>query len=407
VQSEEDVPDSLRFVTTEEPEPEIPVVANENAFPSGDEFENMAFGPPPDQESQTREDYSLAISYLPVVSFDRTDGWILGVDLAFKPESGWLPGFDMRYAYALGRGRILYRLGIQQPVISERRLLLGIQYRRYSDNFDARRAPGGENFVSAFGFRYDYRDYFERTGASLYAHAKPLPWIFSTLTYVSHDYRSLDISAGTWTLFRSGQDWRENPAIDEGRLQSIEWQIELDARDSGENPRKGGWLGIGMEWASNSLGSDFTYSRYAVEGRGYLPLTTGMKIKGRLGLGTTAAGSLPFQKHFAVGGISTIPAVNYKASRGDHFILGNVEYAVQVWQGEQRAGIKTNVQLLAALDVGEAWFGDSYDLNAQHMLIDAGIGVAVADERFKIYALQDLNNKKFDPLWTIRLNSPF
>jgi outer membrane protein assembly factor BamA len=162
-----------------------------------------------------------------------------------------------------------------------------------------------------------------------------------------------------------------------------------------------------MEWSSDGLGSDFTYSRYGVEGRGYLPLTQGMTLKGRLGLGTTSVGSLPFQKHFTVGGISTIPAVNYKQSRGDHYILGNFEYGVLVWQGEQRVGIKTNVQLLAVLDVGQAWFGDSYDLNGQHMLIDAGIGVALADERVKLYVLQDLNNSKLDPLWTIRFSSPF
>jgi hypothetical protein len=402
-QTQDEVPDSLRFV----PVGEVPGYPQQSTFPSGDEFD-MAFEDIPLEDFEVEEDYSLAISYMPFVSFDRVDGWILGVDLGFKPQSGWFPAFDMRYTYALGRKRILYNLGIAQPVLKERRLMLGINYRRFSDNFDSGLVASGENFVSAFGARYDYRDYFERTGAAFYAESQAMPWLFTSLTYVSHDYRSLAVSGvGTWTLFRNGSDWRENPAIDEGQLQSMTLRVELDARDNEERPRKGGWLLVDMEWSSDDLGSDFTFSRYALEGRGYLPLTPMMNLKGRLGLGTTSAGRLPFQKHFTVGGISTIPAVNYKQSRGDHYFLGNLEYGFEVWQGKQRVGIKTNVRLLAALDVGQAWFGDSYDLNAQHMLIDAGLGIALADERFKLYVLQDLNNTKFDPLWTLRFSSPF
>jgi hypothetical protein len=406
---EEEIPDSLRFVPASEegPDEPVPVIDSDQAYPSGDEFD-MAFAEIDLEDVEIEEDYSLAIHYLPYVNFDRVDGWILGIDLGFRPGSGWYPRFDIRYAYATGRSRILYNLGIRQPVISERRLLLGLDYRRFSDHFDSRLVASGENFVSAWGFRWDYRDYFERTGSSFFAESSPLPWLFANLTYVAHDYVSLtEIGSGTWTIVRNGEPWRANPAVDESRLQSVALRVELDRRDDRDRPRKGGWLGVDMEWSGEGLGSDFTFSRYAVEGRGYLPLGEGMNLKGRLGLGTTKGGTLPFQKEFSVGGISTLPAVPYKHHRGDHYIVANLEYAVQAWRGRQRAGIRTNVQVLGVLDIGEAWSGESYDLGAQQMMLDAGIGLSAADERLRLYVLQDLRNKKIDPLWTIRLSSPF
>ena len=130
-------------------------------------------------------------------------------------------------------------------------------------------------------------------------------------------------------------------------------------------------------------------------------------MKGRLIVGSRGAGPLPFQKEYAIGGISTLRAHTYKASRGDRVLLGNAEVQVRLLRGRERAGVRTDLRVLAFLDFGQAWRSESYDLSKQAMQADAGVGFSVADDHVGFYFAQDLRNTKFDPLVSIRLSQAF
>jgi outer membrane protein assembly factor BamA len=208
-------------------------------------------------------------------------------------------------------------------------------------------------------------------------------------------------------VFRHKSAWRANPAIDEGRMRSVIVALELDGRDNPSDPRRGGWLHLETETSGPRLRSDFTFTRYQAEARGYLPLTFGMDVRARLLAGTTGAGTLPYQKEFAVGGISTLRAHNYKYSRGNHVFLANAEYGLLLWRGRQRSGVRTNVKLLAFLDVGQAWQGPVYDLARRQMAVDAGLGLGLSDGRVRVYGARDLSAQGSGILWTVRLARPF
>lgn len=351
------------------------------------------------------------VTYYPYLAFNRVDGWTFGGHFGCRPTSGWLPRYAVRVAVASDRGHQgIYQLEIAQPVLPGRRLLLGWQLRRWTDGMegDDERVGVGENFAAAFLFRRDYRDYLERDGTSFFAEAAPLSWLSATAIYASLQNRSLpDETPNPGTVFRTKSPWRSNPAADEGKMNSGILEIVLDRRDDDERPRRGGWLRLQCEASGPGLDSDFTFTRYLAEARGYLPLTVGMNLKTRLLAGTTGAGTLPFQKQFAVGGISTLRGHSYKHHRGDHVFLANAEYDLQVWRGRQRSGIRADVRLLAFADVGQAWTGPRYDLAHRQMMADIGFGVGLADERIRLYAAHDLRDSKSGLLWTLRLDNPF
>jgi hypothetical protein len=371
--------------------------------------DSLVFEDFPTEGSDSTGEAPSGAFYQPDLSFNRVDGWTPGVRFGARPAEGWFPRFSVRVAAALNRHpRGLYELEIAQPLLPQRRLLLGWQARRATDDEDADRVGAIENSLSSFFFRFDYQDYFVREGISLFAEGHPLPWVSAAAVYADHQYSSLaDPEPDAGTVFRHKSPWRPNPAIDEGRMRSVIVQVVLDGRDDPTNPRRGAWLRLETEASGPRLESDFTFTRYEAEARGYVPLTFGMDLKARLLLGTTGAGTLPYQKEFAVGGISTLRAHAYKYSRGDHVFLANAEYGVLLWRGRQRSGVRTNVKLLGFMDVGQAWQGPAYDLARRQMAVDAGLGLGLSDGRLRVYAARDLSAKGSGILWTVRLANPF
>jgi outer membrane protein assembly factor BamA len=398
-------PDSLELA---QPDSLSPEASPADTTPGA--FGELVFEEVPEDASLPRaEQVGEGAFYQPDISFNRVDGWTLGARFGSRPADGWFPRFEVSAASARHRhpsGR--YSLEFAQPVLPGRRLLLGGQVRRATDDEDESRSGAIENFLSAFFFRYDYRDYFARSGVALFAEAHALPWLAVSATYADHRYGSLaEPAPDAGTAFRHDSPWRDNPAIDEGRMRSAIVGVVLDGRDNPFAPRRGAWLRLESEASGPGLESDFTFTRHQAEARGYWPLTLGMTVKARLLFGTTSAGTLPVQKQFAVGGISTLRAHSYKHHRGDQVFLANVEYGVLLWRGRQRSGVRTDVRALAFADLGQAWQGRTYDLARQQMMFDAGLGLGLADGRLRVYAARDLRDSGSATLWTVRLANPF
>lgn len=377
---------------------------------------DFSFGEPTEEEHEDLE-AAVRYPYPPYLHFNRVDQWALGSQVGFEPRGGWLPRYEVLVARAFNRDhRDLYVLEGAQPVLSQRRLLLGVELRRFTDHEDAERVGTVENQLAAFFFHYDYRDYFERDGISWFAEAAPWRPLWARLTYADHDYHSIDrLAPGTRSVFRRHATWRSNPPIDEGRMRSVLGTVVLDGRAEVEfaegnrvaTTHRGGWLRLRGEASGPGLSSDFTFTRYEAEARGYWPITSRMRAKARVQVGTTTSGRLPFQKEFAVGGISTLRAHPYKIHRGDQLFLANVEYAVQVWRGPPHARVPVNLQVVGFLDTGQAWKSSSYDLARRQMMNDAGLGLSLSDGRFSVYAARDLRDSDAKLQWTVRLANPF
>ena len=364
---------------------------------------------PDTQTSEEPPALEGAIHYGPYLHYNRVDQWALGIDMGFRPAAGWYPRWNVRVVHAFNRGhRGLYVLEGAQPLLSRRRLLVGAQVRRFTDTEDEWRAPGFENFLSAFLFHFDNRDYFEARGTTIFAEGRPAPSLGAWLGYSDLEIESIpNLAPGSRSAFRRDEPWRPNPPVEEGVERLVRGEITVEGRDNQAAPRRGGWLRLGVQSTGPKLKSDFLFTRYEAEARGYVPLGPSMRFKTRVWAGTTGAGTLPSRKDFAVGGISTLRAHPFKERRGDHVFLVNSEYAVQVWRGRQRSGVKTNVWLLAFSDLGQAWDAPAYDLAHQRLAWDGGVGVAIADGRLSVYGAHDLHDGDAGIVWSVRLASPF
>jgi len=350
-----------------------------------------------------------AVSYAPYFHYNRVDQWAIGVQMAYAPSAGWYTRFRFRVAETFNRDHSgLYVLEAAQPVLPGRRLLLGFEARRFTDSEDDWRVGSLENTLSALLFKYDYKDWYETAGTRFFAEGHPWRSVEVNVAWASLDIASIpNTASGTDALLRNGAEWRPNPAVAEGTEQSVRGDIVWDRRDAPQAPRRGGWARVGAWTTGPNLHSDFTFTRYDAELRGYLPLNPGMQLKGRVWAGTTGAGTLTTREEFAVGGISSLRAHPYKTRRGDNLFLANVEYGVQVWRGRQRTGVKSNVWLLAFSDFGQAWDAPHYDLAGQPILWDGGLGASISDNRVQLFAAHDMHDSKAGVVWTLRISSPF
>ena len=80
-----------------------------------------------------------------------------------------------------------------------------------------------------------------------------------------------------------------------------------------------------MEMSNSDLRSDFSFNQYVLELRHYLPISRNERLDLRFKAGS-AEGTLPFQKLFELGGISTLRGFEYKEFVGDRLLLANIEY---------------------------------------------------------------------------------
>ena len=355
------------------------------------------------------EPVETSVHYAPYLHYNRVDQWAIGLQMGYDPTGGWYPRFGFKVAETFNRDhRGLYTMEAAQPILPGRRLLVGVETRRFTDSEDDWRVGSLENTLAALLFKYDYKDWYETSGERFFVEGHPWQSVDVEVAYVSWSILSIPNTApGTDGIFRRGAEWRPNPAVVEGNEQSVRGDIVWDRRDAAVAPRRGGWARAGFWTTGPGLSSDFTFTRYDAELRGYLPLAPSMQLKGRVWAGTTGAGTLSTREEFAVGGISTLRAHPYKTFRGDHVFLASAEYGVQVWRGRQRTSVKSNVWLLAFSDFGRAWDASSYDLGKQALAWDGGLGASISDNRLQLFAAHDMHDSNAGVVWTLRVSSPF
>ena len=186
---------------------------------------------------------------------------------------------------------------------------------------------------AAFLFRRDYRDWYRRHGASLYATLRLSPQ--TSFTLEGRDERESSLNARTpWTLFRPDQAWRPNPAVTDGKYRALVASARYDTRDDRVVPSDG-WLvtgeyelGHGGD-VTGSLGpfvcvafpcvnpalADGTlgYERIGFDARRYLRLSPTGRLDLRLaGGGWAGGGPLPLQRRISLGYPDPLPGYGFR-----------------------------------------------------------------------------------------------
>ena len=186
--------------------------------------------------------------------------------------------------------------------------------------------------LGTFLLHRDFRDYYGRHGGTLEA------------SVFSGDAAELKLSYGNerwiarqahdpFTLFRDGQAWRPNPAMDEGKLHITNATLRYDTRNDPEDPRVG-WLVLAdLEYGRgrySSLGvtdltardpatvpARSTYTRVLLDLRRYNRISPIAQLNLRLVTGGWVGGDeLPLQRRLSVGGPGSLPGFDFRRTEG-------------------------------------------------------------------------------------------
>lgn len=127
-----------------------------------------------------------------------------------------------------------------------------------------------EASLATFLFHRDFRDYFERTGWSAYASLRiPGTALGLGVEYRDEEHEFAPVRS-PWTLQDNDEPWRPQPLVAQGDLQTLEASVELDDRNSVEDPTDGWWIRVS---ALRGLSGDLILPRRRPLGgtRNFLP----------------------------------------------------------------------------------------------------------------------------------------
>jgi cytoskeletal protein CcmA (bactofilin family) len=323
------------------------------------------------------------------VDYNRVDGFFLGGAVKNDCNVFPMPRFEVEGGYSWGCSRWMGFVELEQPLIHPFQLSIGGAFYDRTDTYDNEVIGDIENFLAASFLKRDYRDYFDRRGATGFLGFYPMKAHSFKFSYTSDDYKPLEKNTDT-ALFRKNEKFPENPRYrpniceyeicEKVKIRALELGYEYDTRNHKKTPYFGTWARLSGEWARRSYGSDLEYSRYVIDLRRYERLSESQRLSTRLKVGIMTmpcdshepGAPAPqdfFPKEFYAGGLGTMPGYCFKEFRGTQMFLLNFEYAL---------GVRRNWYLLFFTDGGDAagkdedW-KDAWD--AMKIKWDGGFGI--------------------------------
>lgn len=265
---------------------------------------------------------------------------------------------------------------------------LGIEGYSLTDSKDRWIVGLWENTLAAFLFQEDNRDYFGRDGMSLhfaYSLRKEFRNAQLQVAYLVDRYSSLSNNA-QWSLFGEDVPFRRNLPINEGNMRSVIASAGMSHVRKTPQGHEGWSFFSSAEFADRSLGGIFDFSQFITDVRYYQPLGTYDNLNLRIRTGTSS-GTVPLQKTFELGGISTLQARPFKSESGNRMVLANAEYIVNsdflhdldFWP----SWLMKNVNFILLADAGWTSFApstngwlDGFDSFLSNFKSDVGIGLS-------------------------------
>ena len=236
-------------------------------------------------------------------------------------------------------------------------LEIGAEGHRLTDSKDDWIIGVHENSAAAMLIHEDFRDYFERKGFMVHAGWFTQSENLTTqlqVEYRADTYASMD-KRTEWSVFGGNKVFRDNPAIESGKMRSILASAGLSTVDKTAYGPEGWSAYLTAEIARRKYGGEFSFSQLTVDVRRYQPLGQFDNVNIRVRLGTSG-GVLPTQKSFDLGGLSTLNGFPFKYASGNRMVLGNAEYIV-------------NGDFLHDLDFWPSWLMRNFNIL---FLADAG-----------------------------------
>ncbi len=184
---------------------------------------------------------------------------------------------------------------------------------------------------ASFLLHRDYRDYYRHQGGSAYATLRLSQQTSVTAEYRDQREESL-VARSPWTLFRTDEDWRPNPAVTDGYFRSVVGSFRIDTRNDRGTPTSG-WLvtgeyenGRGREITGATLpcvagscvdpaivNGKLNFQRVGFDARTYLRLSPAGRLNLRAaGGGWVGGGPLPLQRRLELGYPDPLPGYSFR-----------------------------------------------------------------------------------------------
>ncbi len=354
-----------------------------------------------------------------IFKYNRVEGAFLGLQVPKKliPEVGHFSFYGF-LGYGFESAKWRFQIGLDRWFIDplDYRLELGIEFHDLTDTKDLWRIPYFENTLAALFLREDFMDYFRRQGYSVHLSQNLTPYFKATLEYRNDDYATMPVGTN-WSFFGGNKRFRPALVLDPAlqNMRSVYGELYFDNRDEVSFTTTGWYARIGAEVTSDRLGGDYRFKRYQAEVRHFLPVSTGENLNIRLMVGTSE-GSLPVQKDFELGGISTLRGFRYKELVGNSLILVNLEYRIHSKiLGAEIPFFGDWFSLVLFTDFGNAWQApENYRWNERLRMLTwkamkNDVGIAIADPegayRLNIARRTDTGGSNF--VITFRITQPF
>ena len=163
-----------------------------------------------------------------------------------------------------------------------------------------------------------------------------------------------------------------SPVIDpsllsDGRVVSIALTALRDSRDDRFRPTRGQRISLNTEVGLLALGGDFGFTKYVVDYQRVFRAWGRSVFVGRA-LIASAAGTLPLQEQFLLGGPSTVRSLSSGKYRGNNLVVVNLEYRFSLGTIIRQLG---ETQAILFADAG------STQLTTTDLKVGYGIGVAI------------------------------
>lgn len=345
---------------------------------------------------------------IPAIRYNRVEGLVLGARLLPLEWGDWenakIYG-QAGYAFSLKKPR--YELGAEIrpfPYLNDNYdFKIGASYRRNTTTNDIWKVNWVENSLASILFEYDYLDYYQVDGISLYAIQRLSPFVQLSLGYRSEEYSSLETTE-EWSLFQAG-NFRFNPPVAETRLNSFVAAIEGGQLANMYSVPRGWAFRIDAE-ISEGLENDFQFQRYLGDVRVYVPMgyssSLGMRLRGGY-----VSDEAPIQKLFTLGGLGSVRAYPQNVFIGTEMLLGNIEYTIA--SIAPLDDIFDDIQLFGFADAGWVNGFANQQFDWDDVFSSAGVGLSFADRTLRLelaWPLDDFGGDRDPSLW-LRLTPTF
>ncbi|MFN2421912.1 MAG: BamA/TamA family outer membrane protein [Gemmatimonadota bacterium] len=344
--------------------------------------------------------------------YNRTDGLTPGWGFALEPtDPTRTPGFTFRVAAPTTHQRLYWRLATEFRLPLPGALVVRAEHFQRATTFDDWKITTRENDVSSFVAASDLLDWWRERGSFIALDAETsggrLGGTFGYLRTKQWSQRN----RAPFSLFGGDDDWRDNPAIEEGELRSLLLEGWLDTRDVQSPLLPGpGWI-VRWTWegAGRALGGDIEFSRGSIDVRRYIRLGRDAWWDSRIvWKGPFGDEGLPTQRKVQLGGPGSLRGFRAATFQGDAGIQAQSELRLPLPVTDEIAVVFLSWHWVGFIDVGRVAEVDNWgDWHADVGTGLSGINIFSYIGAFVAQRITDLGGPEDGPRFIVRLRRDF